>query len=284
MAEGHALAEPFSYRTAQTVFAGIARTVRVNQASRRRPKPHVTVRYLEPDFTAMFLNGLAGLGPDGAVDRLFHGRELARNACVGGAGGGDRPAVAGVHLPAGLRGARVAVVADGGADCVPGADGGDQGPEVRNHLDLLRCARGRAAVPAAGPRRHRGGFGPVTAARGWWHPAAARACWPSRPAAVRSLHGGASASGLPIGSGPVSNPASRMCRRTGPGTTSRCGPWNSWSAGTTGRPPSWSRPPAATRVRMRRWRCICPRPTRCWCYATFWGTFQECQTRAGVRA
>ncbi len=84
MAEGHALAEPFSYRTAQTVFAGIARTVRVNQASRRRPKPHVTVRYLEPDFTAMFLNGLAGLGPDGAVDRLFHGRELARNACVGG--------------------------------------------------------------------------------------------------------------------------------------------------------------------------------------------------------
>src|SRR6266568_7499848 len=84
MAEGHAPAEPFSYRTAQTVFAGIARTVRVNQASRRRPKPHVTVRYLEPDFTAMFLNGLAGLGPDGAVDRLFHGRELARNACVGG--------------------------------------------------------------------------------------------------------------------------------------------------------------------------------------------------------
>src|SRR6266568_5048985 len=165
MAEGHAVAEPFSYRAAQTVFAGIARTVRVNQASRRCPKPHVTVRYLEPDFTAMFLNGLAGLGPDGAVDRLFHGRELARNACVGGAGGGDRPAVAGVHLPAGLRGARVAVVADGGADCVPGADGGDQGPEVRNHLDLLRCARGRAAVPAAGPRRHRGGFGPVTAAR-----------------------------------------------------------------------------------------------------------------------
>ena len=84
MAEGHALAEPFSYRTAQTVFAGIARTVRVNQASRRRPKPHVTVRYLEPDFTAMFLNGLAGIAPDGAVDRLFHGRELARNACVGG--------------------------------------------------------------------------------------------------------------------------------------------------------------------------------------------------------
>jgi integrase len=84
MAEGHALAEPFSYRTAQTVFAGVARKVRVNQASRRRPKPHVTVKYLEPDFTAMFLNGLAGLGPDGAVDRLFHGRELARNACVGG--------------------------------------------------------------------------------------------------------------------------------------------------------------------------------------------------------
>ena len=81
LAEGHAQAEPFSYRMARGVFAG--GQVRVNRAIRRRPKPHVTIKYLEPDFTAMFLNALAGLSPDGAQDAGFSGRELARNACVG---------------------------------------------------------------------------------------------------------------------------------------------------------------------------------------------------------
>jgi len=81
LAEGHAQAEPFCYRMARGVFAG--GQVRVNQAIRRRPKPHVRIRYLEPDFTAMFLNALAGLSPDGAQDAAFRGRELARNACIG---------------------------------------------------------------------------------------------------------------------------------------------------------------------------------------------------------
>jgi integrase len=81
LAEGHAQAEPFTYRMARGVFAG--GQVRVNQAIRRRPKPHVTIRYLEPDFTAMFLNALAGLSPGGTQDAVFRGRELARNACIG---------------------------------------------------------------------------------------------------------------------------------------------------------------------------------------------------------
>jgi hypothetical protein len=48
MEEGHAEAEPFTYRTARALFAGTGREVRVNLAVRRVPKPHVTIRYLEP--------------------------------------------------------------------------------------------------------------------------------------------------------------------------------------------------------------------------------------------
>lgn len=82
--EGHADAEPFTYRTARALFAGTGRQVRVNLAVRRTPKPHVTIKYLEPDFARLFLNGLRGLGPDGSPDDGFRGRELARNAAVGG--------------------------------------------------------------------------------------------------------------------------------------------------------------------------------------------------------
>ncbi|MGH3687380.1 MAG: hypothetical protein ACRDSM_20490, partial [Pseudonocardiaceae bacterium] len=81
--EGHAKAEPFSYRTAWALFAGTGREVRVNLAVRRTPKPHVTIKYLEPEFTAVFLNGLRGLAPDGGLDTGYRGRELARNAAVG---------------------------------------------------------------------------------------------------------------------------------------------------------------------------------------------------------
>ncbi|PZS36843.1 MAG: integrase [Pseudonocardiales bacterium] len=81
--EGHAQAEPFSYRTARALFHGTGREVRVNLAVRRTPKPHVTIKYLEPEFTALFLNGLRGLAPDGGLDTGYRGRELARNAAVG---------------------------------------------------------------------------------------------------------------------------------------------------------------------------------------------------------
>lgn len=84
MAEGHAPAEPFSYRTARLLFDGTGREVRVNLAVRRMPKAHVTIKYLEADFARLFLLGLGGLRPDGAQDGGFGGRELARNAAVGG--------------------------------------------------------------------------------------------------------------------------------------------------------------------------------------------------------
>ena len=51
----------------------------MNLAVRRTPKPHVTVKYLEPDFAELFLDSLRGLGPDDS----YRGRELARNAAIG---------------------------------------------------------------------------------------------------------------------------------------------------------------------------------------------------------
>ena len=83
LAEDYAQAEPFTYRMARALFAGTGRTARVNLAVRRTPKPHVTIRYLEPDFTSLFLNGLRGLAPDGGPDPHYRGRELARNAAIG---------------------------------------------------------------------------------------------------------------------------------------------------------------------------------------------------------
>lgn len=81
--EGYAEAEPFTYRSARAVFHGTGRDVRVNLAVRRTPKPHVTIKYLEPDFIGLFRNGLRGLAPDGTTDTGFSGREMTRNAAIG---------------------------------------------------------------------------------------------------------------------------------------------------------------------------------------------------------
>jgi hypothetical protein len=82
ISEGYASAEPFTYRGGLAVFAGTGRPVEVNLARRRMPGPHVSIKYLEPDFAELFCKALAGLTPDGTADAGFHGRELARNAAV----------------------------------------------------------------------------------------------------------------------------------------------------------------------------------------------------------
>jgi integrase len=81
-AERHAIAEPFTYRAATLMYADQVRKRPVNQAVRRAPKPHVTVKYLERDFADLFLRALAGLGP-GGEDESFRGRELSRNTAGG---------------------------------------------------------------------------------------------------------------------------------------------------------------------------------------------------------
>ncbi len=86
VAEGHARAEPFTYMQAKTIYGEQVREVRKNLAVRRRPKAHVTIKYLERDFEALFLKALGGLTPDGAEDTGYRGRELARNAAIGGLG------------------------------------------------------------------------------------------------------------------------------------------------------------------------------------------------------
>jgi Phage integrase, N-terminal SAM-like domain len=128
MDEGHAPAEPFTYRTARALFAGTGREVKVNLAVRRTPKPHVTIKYLEPDFTRLFLDGLRGLGPGGGPDLCYRGRELARNAAVGGAGAGDGDAAAGVQFAAGLGDPAAAVTPGAGADPVPAPVRDHEGP------------------------------------------------------------------------------------------------------------------------------------------------------------
>ena len=83
VAEGYARGVPFSYAQARVRYGDVAREAQVNLARRRVPKLHVTIRYLEADFAALFIAALGGLGPDGMPDGGYRGRELARNAAVG---------------------------------------------------------------------------------------------------------------------------------------------------------------------------------------------------------
>jgi integrase len=92
VAEGHAGAVPFSYAQALVRYGDVVREAHVNLARRRTPSRHVTIKYLEADFTELFLRALAGLGPDGSPDGGYRGRELARNT-----------AIAGLALASGLR-------------------------------------------------------------------------------------------------------------------------------------------------------------------------------------
>ena len=73
---------PFTYAQALSRYGDQVRLARANLARRRAPKPHVTIKYLEADFAALFLSALAGLRPDGTPDAGYRGRELARNAAM----------------------------------------------------------------------------------------------------------------------------------------------------------------------------------------------------------
>ena len=129
--EGYAAAEPFSYRSARAVFAGTGREVRVNLAVRRTPKPHVTIKYLEPDFIDLFRKGLRGLAPDGAADTGFCGPGDDPQRRDRRSGVGDRVAVGRVHIPAAVGDPGAAAGADGDPDSVSGSGGITKGRKFR---------------------------------------------------------------------------------------------------------------------------------------------------------
>ncbi|MFE9429001.1 tyrosine-type recombinase/integrase [Kitasatospora sp. NPDC006697] len=80
--EQHCDVVPFSYAMARRYTESGVQMTRRNTATVRRAKPHVTLKYLEPDFLDMFLKALAGLQPDGEPD-TFRGHHLGRNAAMG---------------------------------------------------------------------------------------------------------------------------------------------------------------------------------------------------------
>src|SRR5450755_3426741 len=57
-----------TYALARSRYGDQVRLAQANMARRRVPKPHVTIKYLEAGFAALFLSALAGLMPDGSAD------------------------------------------------------------------------------------------------------------------------------------------------------------------------------------------------------------------------
>lgn len=83
VSEGYAHAQPFTYATTRRWDNGTFVAMERNSASLRKPKPHSTIKYLDPGFAKLFLGALAGLTPDGEPEDSFRGRELGRNAAIG---------------------------------------------------------------------------------------------------------------------------------------------------------------------------------------------------------
>lgn len=81
-AEGYAASEPFSYGVALNSYADKLLLRQKNSATRRVPKPHVSIKYLAVDFADLLIRGLAGLDRDGGPSK-FRGHHLARNGAVG---------------------------------------------------------------------------------------------------------------------------------------------------------------------------------------------------------
>jgi hypothetical protein len=77
----------FTCRQARGVFGGKRLA---SLAVRRRPEPHVTVRYPERDFAAVFVRALAGLQPGGPDEDRCRGRELEHPAADAPPGDGTR--------------------------------------------------------------------------------------------------------------------------------------------------------------------------------------------------
>ena len=167
VAGGHASAVPFTYAQALSRYGDQVRLVQADLARRRAPKPHVTIKYLETDFAALFLDALAGLTPEGTPDARYRGRELARDA-----------AMAGLVLATGLRRREFTFLLVFEVPSAPPArhpsglpvlfgvpavlaEGGKSGPPGSTRPRCTRCTAtspwtGRRVSPARGGRRRCG--------------------------------------------------------------------------------------------------------------------------------
>ena len=162
--EGHAQAEPFTYRTARALFAGTGREVRVNLAVRRTPKPHVTIKYLEPDFAELFLNGPARAGAGWRADTGFRGRELTRNAAVGELALATGLRLQEFTLPAALGGPAAAAEPTDVPIPFPVPAGITKGRKFRTTWISYDALAAVHELPGAGPGRTTDGLGLAAAA------------------------------------------------------------------------------------------------------------------------
>lgn len=80
--EGHASAVPFTYAAARRCAEGQLVATKRNRAKVQSPTPHTTIKYLEPDFAALFVRVLEGLLPDGTPDPAFRGLNPGRNSAM----------------------------------------------------------------------------------------------------------------------------------------------------------------------------------------------------------
>ena len=296
----YAAAEPFTYRTARALFAGTGREVRVNLAVRRTPKPHVTIKYLEPDFTELFRKGLRGLAPDGVAGHRVRragtgpqrrGRRISR--CPPGCGCRSSRYLLPWEIPA-LPPAPTTCRSR--SRCRPGspraASSAPRGSPMRRwpgctitcELDRAATADGSALAAAAalgraaaGDRTGRPGRAgqrdpppvghadPGRAASPGRPGRAARACWRCAAAAGRSPPGPRCSSAPPTGSGPGSSRGSRTCTPTGCVTRFSM---RTLEYLVTGHYRQAARLVTRHRRRTLRWCSTCPRPTRCWCCVT----------------
>ena len=152
--EGHAQAEPFTYRTA----TGAVRRDRPRGPGEPRGPPHPEAArdHQVPGTglsSACSWTGCGDWDRTAIPTRHYRGRELARNAASRGAGAGDRDAAAGVQLAAGLGDPAAAVPPGAGTHTVPGAGRDREGAQVPYDLDLLRRPGSRAPLPGTGPSR-----------------------------------------------------------------------------------------------------------------------------------
>lgn len=78
---GYSVDEPFTYSWRHR-YTDRAESIRRNNARRRTPQAHSTIKYLDRDYVDLFLRTMGGMNADGSVDETYRGREIGRNTAM----------------------------------------------------------------------------------------------------------------------------------------------------------------------------------------------------------